>query len=47
METFAPLDDNEFTKKDRSEMLELLMFITEKIDDIIKGRTCADGRKHR
>ena len=44
-ETFSPMDANKLTKKDRSEALAYLMFLTEKRDGIIKGRTYFDEIK--
>ena len=45
MDTFETLDDSKLTNKDREDVLDALMWPTEKRDGIIKGRTCADGRK--
>ena len=45
MDTFETLDDSKLTNKDREDVLDALMWPTEKRDGIIRGRTCADGRK--
>ena len=47
MDTFAPLDDNKLTNKDRAHALASLMFLTEKRDIRNKGRTYANGRKQQ
>ena len=46
MDTFETLDDSKLTNKDREDVLDALMWPTEKRYGIIKGRTCADGRKN-
>jgi hypothetical protein len=46
-ETFAPVNEGGLTAKQKKSALESLMFLKEKIDGSIKGRTCADGRKQR
>ena len=45
METLSPPDYNKLTRKDRSEALASLLFLAEKREVIIKGRTVYDGIK--
>ena len=42
MDIFAPLCNNKLTRKDRAYDLVSLMFLTEKMDGIIKKITCDD-----
>jgi hypothetical protein len=44
-ETFAPVNEGDLTEKQKKSDLESLMFLKEKRDGSIKGRSCADGRK--
>ena len=44
---FVPVKIGKLSKEERSRALESLIFLTEKRDGRIKGRTCADGRKQR
>jgi hypothetical protein len=46
-ETFAPVNEGDLTAKQKKSALESLMFLNEKRDGSIKGRSCADGRKQR
>ena len=45
MDTFTSIDYNKLTNKDRSETIESLMLLTEKLDVRTKRITCADGIK--
>ena len=47
MITFFPVDVNTLTEEQRLKAIASLMFLKEKRDGEIKGRTCADGRKQR
>jgi hypothetical protein len=40
---FTPIDINELTSLERKRLLESLIFLTEKKDGQVKGRTCANG----
>ena len=42
---FSPLSAEELSSKDKKKALESLMFIKEKRDKWLKGRTCAHGKK--
>jgi hypothetical protein len=44
-DTFEPQDVKTLTGDQKKSALESLMFLKEKRDGTIKGRTCADGRK--
>jgi hypothetical protein len=46
-DTFEPQDVKTLTGDQKKSALESLMFLKEKRDGKIKGRTCADGRKQR
>jgi predicted transcriptional regulator len=46
-DTFEPQDVKTLTGDQKKSVLESLMFLKEKRDGTIKGRTCADGRKQR
>ena len=46
-ETFAPLDYNTLTQDKKNHILESHLFLTEKKDGTIKGRTVAGGNKQR
>jgi hypothetical protein len=46
-DTFKPQDAEERSTNQKKGALESLMFLKEKQDGTIKGRTCADGRKQR
>ena len=43
---FGPMKVEDMSKDQKIEALEMLMFLLEKRDGSIKGRGCADGRKH-
>ena len=45
METYVPMGPDKMTPQQKSEALNLLMFLVEKRDGRIKSRACADGRK--
>jgi hypothetical protein len=45
--TFKPQDAEDLSTNQKKGALESLMFLKEKRDGTIKGRTCADGRKQR
>ena len=44
---FKPVDVNSLTTEERKKAMESLMFLTEKRDGSIKGRTCANGSTQR
>jgi hypothetical protein len=44
---FAPIDVSKLTPKERKHAMESLLFLVEKRDGTIKGRTVADGSKQR
>tara|TARA_B110000116_G_scaffold23331_1_gene17939 strand:- start:29 stop:655 length:627 start_codon:yes stop_codon:yes gene_type:complete len=44
---FKPVDVNSLTPEERKKAMESLMFLTEKRDGSIKGRTCANGSTQR
>jgi hypothetical protein len=44
---FVPVDINSLTEKEKSMAMESLIFLTEKRDGTIKGRTCANGSVQR
>ena len=44
---FEPADVNSLTTEERKKAMESLMFLTEKRDGSIKGRTCANGSTQR
>jgi hypothetical protein len=46
-DTFKPQDTEELSTNQKKGALESIMFLKEKRDGTIKGRTCADGRKQR
>jgi hypothetical protein len=46
-DTFEPQDVKTLTGDQKKSAIESLMFLKEKRDGTIKGRTCADGRKQR
>ena len=46
-ECFKPRDASKLTKEEKRKALESLIFLTEKRDGRIKGRTCANGSKQR
>jgi hypothetical protein len=46
-DTFKPQDAEVLSTNQKKGALESLMFLKEKRDGTIKGRTCADGRKQR
>jgi hypothetical protein len=46
-ETFAPVEVKDPTPTQKKDALESLMFLKEKRDGYVKGRSCADGRKKR
>jgi hypothetical protein len=46
-DTFKPQNAEELSTNQKKGELESLMFLKEKRDGTIKGRTCADGRKQR
>jgi hypothetical protein len=46
-DTFKPQNAKELSSNQKKGALELLMFLKEKRDGTIKGRTCADGMKQR
>jgi hypothetical protein len=46
-DTFKPQNAEELITDQKKGALESLMFLKEKRDETIKGRTCADGRKQR
>ena len=46
-ETFAPLDYNTLSQDKKNHILESHLFLTEKKDGTIKGRTVAGGNKQR
>ena len=43
METYVPMDPDKMTPQQKSEALNLLMFLVEKRDGRIKSHACADG----
>ena len=43
--TFEPIHSSDLTEKDRAEVLESRMFLNQKRDRNIKGRTVAGGNK--
>eukprot|EP00957_Ditylum_brightwellii_P124040 9455439-Ditylum_brightwellii.AAC.1 len=45
--TFKPMLKEKLSLEEKQRALPLLMFLKEKRDKKIKGRTCADGRKQR
>ena len=47
MGTFQPIYASDLSDEEKAAALESLMFLKEKRDGKIKGRTCADGRKQR
>jgi hypothetical protein len=46
-DTFKPQNVKELSSEQKKGALESLMFLKEKRDGSVKGRTCADGRKQR
>jgi len=44
---FAPIDVSKLTPLEKRRAMESLIFLVEKRDGTIKGRTCADGSKQR
>jgi hypothetical protein len=44
---FKPVNINDYSEKERRQAMNSLIFLTEKRDGRIKGRTCADGSKQR
>ena len=44
---FTPVDWKELTKEQQQSALESSIFIKEKRDGRLKGRSCTDGRKQR
>ncbi len=46
MEVFRPIHKEALTKEERAKAMSSLMSLKEKRDKSIKGRFCADGRKH-
>jgi hypothetical protein len=46
-EVFAPIKVEDLTESERKKAMESLIFLVEKRDGTIKGRTCADGRPQR
>jgi hypothetical protein len=46
-DTFKPQNAEELSTNQKKGVLESLMFLKEKCDGTIKGRTCADGRIQR
>ena len=44
-EVFCPVNKADLSEEQKQEAMRLLMFLKEKIDDSLKGRACADGRK--
>jgi hypothetical protein len=47
MITFFPVDEKTLTREQKMKAIASLMFLKEKRNGDIKGRTCADGRKQR
>jgi len=45
--TFTPIDPNTLSKEERKEALECINIIAQKRCGLVKGRTCADGRKQQ
>jgi hypothetical protein len=46
-EVFTPIDINELTSLEHKRALQSLIFLTEKKDGQVKGRTCANGSTQR
>jgi hypothetical protein len=46
-DTFKPQNVRELSSEQKKGALESLMFLKEKRDEPVKGRTCADGRKQQ
>jgi hypothetical protein len=46
-DTFKPQNAEELSTNQKKGALETIMFLKEKCDGIVKGRTCADGWKQR
>ena len=46
-EVFEEIDYNSLTKQELKDALPVLLFLSMKRDNSVKGRACADGRKQR
>ena len=46
-EVFEEIDYNSLTKQERKDALPVLLFLSLKRDNSVKGRACADGRKQQ
>ena len=47
MDTFAPERKDKLTREERKQSLRTIMFIKQKRDGTLRGRTCGDGSVQR